>query len=143
MLPKTELRISIIYRRRYDSKFSKNYLREVRGKFTNFIFLYKNHISKILEFIEKENEFWKIEYIPVYLTLNIKPFSDPLTLRYNKNPKYILVVLIHELIHNNLTKNFYDKGEMHKFIQNILRKVCEKLGEDFNKEIQELGKTYF
>ena len=140
MIPETELKISFIYGKRYDSKFHKDYIKDIKGKFANFIKLYKENISQILKLIEKNNEPWKLKYIPIYLTLDIKPFSDPLTIRYEKNEKYLLVVLIHELIHNNITKRFEDRDELHKFIQDILLKVCKEINLNLNKEIEELDR---
>jgi len=98
--------------------------------------LYKKHIKKILKLIEKYNDKWKRRYIFIYLVDKAKSsFSDPLTIRYNRNEKFLLVVLAHELLHNNLRRKWKSKIELHKYMEPILNKVITKLSINLEKEL--------
>jgi len=140
MIPKTELVYSFPYNRLFNNNFTYLDLEKLKKKFSKFEKLYLKYIKQILILIEKFNEPWKRKYIPIYLTEKTRPISNPLTLRYEKNEKYLLVVLIHELIHNNLTKKFTNRGELHEFISEITKKVCSELDLNLNKELKELDK---
>jgi len=140
MRPQTELIYSLPYIRLFNKNFSYEDLRLLRKKFEKFEQLYSKYIDRIIKLIEEHSEPWKKEFIPTYLTEKTQPISDPLTLRYEENEKYLLAVLIHELIHNNISKKFKDRNELHRFIQELTREVYSRLDLDLTKEIHELGK---
>jgi len=141
MIPKTKLIYSYIYGKRFDSGFCDDYICKLQILFKEFKKIYNKYINEILEVISKESNIWEVEYIPIYLTINIIPFSNPLTLRYNNNPKYILTVLIHELIHNNINKKFINREELHKYIKRIMDKVINNLSINLEPEYEELLKN--
>ncbi|MEM3405959.1 MAG: hypothetical protein QW117_03250 [Candidatus Pacearchaeota archaeon] len=143
MIPKTELIYSYPYNALFNKEFNHIKLEELKIKFSKFEDLYNKYIKKILIFIEKFNEPWRKKYIPIYLTEKTKPISSPLTLRYEENEKYILVVLIHELIHNNISKKFIDRNALHTHISNITKRVCSELDLDLSKEVKELENRIF
>ena len=138
MVPKTELIYSFPYNRLFNKSFNYNNLKELKNKYSKFEQLYSKYIKKILSLIEEYNEPWKKQFIAIYLTENTVPISEPLTLRYEPNEKYLLVVLIHELIHNNITKKFKDSKELHKFIDKIIIDICSQLDINLISEIEEL-----
>ena len=144
MIPKTELRGSLIYNKFFDRDFSrKDYLKLMKdsGKFEK---LYKKYIKKILQLIEKHhNKTWKRKFIPIYIVKNTPySFSDPLTLRYRDNPKMMLVVLAHELLHNNSfgKRKFKNSYDLHKYMEPILNKVIRALPLELKKELDTLNK---
>ena len=139
-MPKTELVYSFPYNLLFNDNFTYADLEKLKKKFSNFEKIYSKNIKQILILIEKFNEPWKREYIPIYLTERTRPISNPLTLRYEKNEKYLLVVLIHELIHNNLTRKFMNREELHKYISEITKKVCSELDLELDEEVEELDK---
>lgn len=143
MIPKTELVYSYPYNALFNKEFTYTKLKKLKIKFLKFENLYNKYIEKILILIEKFNEPWKKEYISIYLTEKTKPISSPLTLRYEQNEKYVLVVLIHELIHNNISKKFSNRKALHMHISDITKKVCSELDLDLSNEIKELDNRIF
>lgn len=142
MIPKTELVYSWIYNHHFNKDFTPESLKELKLKFQKFEELYYQNIEKILKLIEKYNSPWRKEFIPIYLvekTLSTS-FSDPLTLKYYPSEKELLAVLIHELIHNNLTKRYPNRKELHEYIAKVMEKVCSELEIDLEKERKDLEK---
>jgi len=140
MIPKTELVYSFPYNHLFNNNFTYLDLEKLNKMFSNFEKLYLKYIKQILILIERSNETWKRKYIPIYLTEKTRPISNPLTLRYEKNEKCLLIVLIHELIHNNLTRKFMNREELHKYISEITKKVCSELDLELDEEVGELDK---
>lgn len=103
MIPKTEIRYSRVYNKQFGKNFSKNGLNRLKKKCEKFQDLYNRYIKTILKLIEKyHNKKWKHSFIPIYVVKNAKrSFFDPLTLKYKENEKMMLVILAHELLHNN------------------------------------------
>jgi len=141
-LPKTEIRYSRIYNQILNPKFKRQDMFKLKKKFSKFEKLYKKYIKKILMLIEKHNNKWKKEHIPIYLVDKAKhSFSNPLTIRYNKNEKFLLVVLAHELLHNNLRGKWKSKAELHKHMEPILNKVIKELSINLEKELIKFNKS--
>ena len=103
MIPKTEIRCSLIYNRLFDKKFSNRDYHRLLKDSEKFERLHNKHIKKILQLIEKyHSKKWKRKFIPIYIVKKAPySFSDPLTIKYYPNEKMMLVLLIHELLHNN------------------------------------------
>ncbi len=143
MIPKTEIRFSFIYNKSFNPSFSSQDFIKLKKDSYPFINLFKNYVQEILELIASNNKPWEREYIPVYIVFGkINSFSDPLTLSYKEDHKLLLLILIHELIHNNLTKKYKDTIELHKEIDRIYQKVLislnlqnfEEAKKKYNKE---------
>jgi hypothetical protein len=134
MIPKTEIRYSRIY-----NKILGGGIYNKNAKFEN---IYKKNISNILKLIEKHHiKKWKYKLIPIYLVNSVNKkkmggFSDPLTLKSRKDEKYMLVVLVHELLHNNMgNKKFSDPKSLHIYMEPIVDKVVEKLNLKLDKKL--------
>lgn len=73
----------------------------------------------------------------------VKSFSDPLTLNYKEDQKLLLLILIHELIHNNLTRKYKDTTELHKEIDRIYQKAVGALKlSDFEEAKRKYNEKY-
>lgn len=137
MIPKTELRYSRIYNQILTPKFKRKDFYGLKRKFSRFEQLYKTHIKEILKLIEKYGNRWRRQYIPIYLVDKaFCSFSDPLTLKYRKNEKYLLVVLSHELLHNNLIGSWKNVRDLHEHMEPILDKVVSNLSINLDKELK-------
>ena len=143
VIPKTEIRYSYIYNKQFDSNFSYKDKNKLQRKCRKFGILYKKYIKQILKEIEKSQGKWKRKYIPIYIVEKSKTsFSDPLTLKYQKNPKLMLVIMTHELLHNNLSKKFKSTKELHKYMEPILNKIIKNLKINLNKELNEFNSSF-
>jgi uncharacterized protein YqkB len=141
MLPETELRYSFIYNKQFNPDFTMQDTLHFKKKCAKFEELYIKHIKDILQLIEKHSgDNWKRKYIAIYIISERgRSFSDPLTIRYNENEKYMLVTLAHELLHNNMNKKFPSQKEIHAYMEPILNKVIVNLPMDLSKELNELN----
>ena len=129
-IPKTELVYSYPYNKLFDPSFTYKRLIALKQKCRTFEQLYKKHIKAILKLIAKYSERWRQPYIPIYIVEKArKSFSHPLTLRYNKDARKMLLILIHELIHNNISKKFNSSKELHAYIEPIFEKVLQELAK--------------
>jgi hypothetical protein len=74
---------------------------------TDFETFWKTKEKKIISLIEKHSKLKFKKNITVYFVKHMlfAAISIPLTIRYQKDPKKILPILIHELIHNILSQN--------------------------------------
>jgi len=143
MIPRTVIRYSGIYNRIFNPKFSKKDFLKLKKDCKEFAKLYKKNIQKILKLIEKHHlKKWKYKFISIYIVKDSpSSFSDPLTLKFRKDPKYLLVVLAHELLHNNMgKKKFKDRKELHIYMEPILNKVISDIDIDLSKEIELFNK---
>ena len=142
MIPKVEIRYSLIYNKVLNLNLKNGEFNSLKEKSKDFEKLFHKHINQILKIIQEENEDWQREYISVYIVkANKKSFSDPLTLRYREDYKLMLLVLIHELIHNNFKEKFRDFDELHKKIDSIFRRVIGKLKlENFEEALEKYYK---
>ncbi|HOW36892.1 MAG TPA: hypothetical protein PLK34_01440 [Candidatus Pacearchaeota archaeon] len=145
MIPKLFLDYSYPYNRLFNKILGKSFsdedLIELKEKYAKFEKLYYKYAEKILELIEKYNEPWQKKVIRIYPAGEMLPFSvsSPLTLKYDENERYLLVVLIHELIHNNFfEKKFPNRKELHQYIAKIMEKVCSELDLDLEEERKKL-----
>ena len=139
MIPKTEIRCSWIYNKLFEKEFSKkDYFKLIKDS-EKFEKLYNKNIKKILQLIEKyHSKKWKRSFIPIYIVRKAPySFSDPLTLIYRKDEKYMLVVLAHELLHNNSfgKKKFKDRKNLHIYMEPILNKIIKELPINLTKEL--------
>ena len=142
MIPKTEIRYSYIYNRVFDSKFLREDVFKLRKNCEGFEMLYSRHIEDILKSIENHHlKEWSYGIIPIYIVRKAEfNFSDPLTLKYIYNEKRMLVVLAHELLHNNMARGkFRDSKELHAYMEAILDKVILDLDIDLRKELKEFN----
>jgi hypothetical protein len=142
---KIEIRYPYIYEQLINNRQSMwnlkeyNYFKKQGKKFEKTC---KKYINKIIKLIEKytKNKKWQYSFIPIYLISEKnykegtwKAFSDPLTIRLfkNKTPEELLKILVHELIHVNLSEEVqlsrtYKTNE--KIVKEITNKVWEELG---------------
>lgn len=115
---------------------------KLKKKFSKFELLYKKYINKILNLIEKHNDKWLRQYIPIYLVDRAtNSFSDPLTIRYRRNEKYLLVVLAHELLHNNLRGKWKSSKKLHEYMEPILNKIISELPIKLEGELQNFNNS--
>lgn len=128
MNPKTEIRYSFIYNRTFNPEISLEEFKKLKKDSQPLVKLFLKYKEAILESIAKHNEEWKRKYIPIYIVkAKIKSFSDPLTLKYRDNHELMFLVLIHELIHNNITKKFKDSKSIHFYLDKIFNQVIKEL----------------
>ena len=145
MIPKTELRYSWKYCKNLNSEISKREFLKLKRDNQKFEKLYNKHIKQILKLIEKyHGKQWIYRFIPIYIVLKAPSSrSDPLTLNYKKNEKFQLIILIHELLHNNM-KNMYKKfknsEESHKYMESIVNKITRDLPINLKKELNLFNK---
>lgn len=144
MIPKTVLRYSIIYNKLFDNSFTNKKFEKLKKDFRKFEKLYNKYILGILKLIEKHHsKKWRFKFIPIYLVNNKFPmsFSNPLTIKYRKSEKYLLIVLAHELLHNNLIGlRFKNPKECHVFMEPILNKIISELPINLSKELNLFNK---
>jgi hypothetical protein len=104
----------------------------------------KRYINKILKLIEKNhNKKWKRKFIPIYIVKNVPySFSDPLTLKYFKDEKMMLVLLVHELFHNNSfgKKKFKNSEQVHKYMEPLVNKIVRELNLNLENELEIINK---
>lgn len=144
MVPKTEIKFSFIYNKNLNQNIILKEFLELKKKSYPFKELVAKYIDEILRLIAFYNEPWKKEYIPIYIIFGkVKSFSDPLTLKYQEDNKLLLFILIHELIHNNLTKKYKDTKSLHKEIDKIYQKViCDLKLQDFEEAKKKYNEKY-
>jgi len=141
MILKTEIRYSWIYNKRFNKDFTKQDWLNLQKKCKKFEILYKKHIKQILKLIEKyHSKSWKYDFIPIYVVEGrLISFSDPLTLKYRENEKTMLLVLAHELLHNNIIKKFKGPRELHMYMEPILNKIIRDLPLDLEENLKKLN----
>lgn len=142
---KTEIRYSFVYNLILNKdKWSKEEHERFKREFLDFEELYNQNIDKIILAIEKntKNEKWQNTFIPIYLISNksdMECYSDPLTIKTiskdgtKKNKYDLLIILIHELIHNNLSDEMQLSRDFNKnesYVNVITKKVCNELNID-------------
>ena len=100
---------------------------------------YKEEIKEIVKIIPKVlNKNWPIDNIPIYMVDRIGPsFSNPLTLKVREDLLLMLVVLVHELIHQFPTFNIHRAGN-EKEVNNYTEKLFEELKIDAKEQIAKL-----
>ncbi|MEM4703079.1 MAG: hypothetical protein QXP53_01180 [Candidatus Pacearchaeota archaeon] len=144
MIPKTELRYSLIYNIQFNQDFDKKDLSDLKNKCKNFEKLYTKYIKKLLQKIEKYSGKWKREYIPIYIVeSNQKSFSDPLTLKFHQDANLMFVTLAHELLHNNLKIKWSTRKELHQFMEPLLNKIVIELNKNFESALDELNNIIY
>lgn len=102
MIPKIEFIYSYVYDQKWNKVKEEDKIPiEIVKKYTNDIDkLWREKEVKILKEISKTSGLkWKERKIKAYIIRTGKCFSDPLTVRYFKNKKDFIDVLVHELIH--------------------------------------------
>ncbi len=144
MIPKTEIRYSMVYNRMFDKNFSLKDLIKLRGNCKKFGELFNKNIDKILKLTEKNHKKeWQYNFIPIYIVKEAPYcFSDPLTLKYYSNEKMMLVCLAHELLHNNFAGKwkFKDSEELHKYMEPLLNKIISELNINLKQELNQFNK---
>ena len=98
----------VAYKKPKTKKAVENYPSPKRIK--NYILkiepLWKKQEKRILQEISKlTNLHWIEKIIKVYVVGNFRPYSDPLTVRLENNPKDFIDILTHELIHQIQSQN--------------------------------------
>ncbi len=144
MIPKTLIRYSKIYNKVFDSNFPKKDFFKFKKDCIKFEKIYEQHIKQILQLIEKHHsKNWKYKFIPIYIVNKMAPFSfsDPLTLKFREDEKYLLIVLVHELLHNNIKKKFKDSTELHIYMEPILNKIILDIPIGLKKELDLFNKN--
>lgn len=143
MNPKTVIRYSWIYNRIFNPKITKEEFFQLKKDCEEFKKLYEKYINEILVSIEKiHSKKWKYKFIPIYIVKEApNSFSDPLTIKYREDPKYLLVVLAHELLHNNIVgKKFSNPKVLHGYMEPFFNKIIQNISIDLNKELQFFNK---
>ena len=100
--PKTQLKYSWMYNSLFKQNFKKSDIKKLKEKCKLFERIYNANINKIMKIIPEHFFPWKEEYIPIFMIKDGPVFCDPITIRYDKNPKIMLIRLFHELIHVNI-----------------------------------------
>ena len=80
-------------------------LRRANGKNSKFILLFRKNGTKLLNAISRFTGYrWNSKSIDVYIVEHfpIPAISSPLIINYYKDADYMLYLLVHELVHNNL-----------------------------------------
>jgi len=132
MLPKTELRYSWLYNSIYDKNFKEKDILRLKNKCSTFEKLYDRHIKEILRLIEKYFYKWEQENIVIYIIGKGPVFWDPLTIRH-EDAKIMLIRLIHELMHNNIShKKFKNAYLMHLYMDKKMKKILDELSFDLH-----------
>ena len=128
----------------FNQEFSRTDLTKLKQDCNNFEKLYNKYVNKILKLIEKHHrKEWKYKSIPIYIVKDAPNcFSDPLTLKYYENEKMMLVLLAHELLHNNFAGkwNFKSSKELHKYMEPVLNKIIIDLNLNLEEELKILNK---
>jgi len=114
MIPKTEIVYSWPYIYALNLNLSKEEILALYKKIRDFGEkrfkpLFNKYIDAILDTIPKVTGYkWEKNYIPIYLmSMRGQSFSFPLTIKIREDRLLMLVILIHELVHNN----FYPRGK--------------------------------
>lgn len=143
MIPKTEIRFSWTYNKMFNESLTPSEFIESKNEIQEFSNLYNKYIKKILQTIEDNNEPWQREFIPIYIVFGkIRSFSDPLTIKYRKDPKLMILILIHELIHNNIRERYKNPSLAHKKINMIFEKVLTDMNFDGFEDAKEKYKLF-
>jgi hypothetical protein len=141
MLPKTELRYSWMYNSVYIQEFKKEDINRLKIKCKSFERLYNRHIVEILELIERHFQKWEQENLIIYLIEKGPVFGDPITIRYEEEPKIMLIRLLHELIHNNIhKKKFRNDYFLHAYMDKKTKLILEELSIDLHHQFWVLEK---
>ena len=128
MLPKTELRYSWLYNTLFVPGFRKSDLKRLRRSCQTFERLYQKHHREILALIQKHATPWEEKGILIYLVERGSIISDPITIRYERDAKTMLIWLVHELLHRNLQKaKFRNDYRLHAAMNGITRKILNEL----------------
>ena len=126
-LPKIELKYSWMYNSLFDKSFNKEDIPGLKLKCNNFETIYKKNIDKILRLIADNFFAWKEEYIPIFIIDKGSIFCDPVTIRYEKDSKEMLLRVFHELVHVNIkNKKFKNEYVMHKWMDGKMIPLLEK-----------------
>jgi len=140
MTPKTEIRYSWIYNKIFNKDFTRQDFIKLKDDCKKFEEVYNKYITKILELIEENHKKeWMYKFIPIYILRDApKSFSDPLTVKYAENENMMLVILTHELLHNNFVGkwDFKNSEDLHKYMEPILNKIISKLPLDLSEELR-------
>ena len=127
---------SWMYNTLFQKDFDKNNLKKLEKKTKIFRQLYGKNIGAILKIISKEFISWEEDYIPIFMIDKGSVFCDPITIRYEKNPKIMLIRLFHELIHRNIIKKkFKNEYLMHKWMDKKMIPLLNKIPTDLTSEV--------
>lgn len=140
MIPKVELKYSWMYNSVYTEDFKKEDITRLKNKCKSFEQLYKKHIKEILELIEKTFGKWEEEHIAIYIIEKGPIFSDPITIRYEEDPKIMLIRLVHELAHNNIHKKFKNDYLLHVYMDEKTKPIINQLSIDLHEQFWVLEK---
>ncbi|MFH1823121.1 MAG: hypothetical protein ABH817_00165 [archaeon] len=133
---KIVIRYSFIYNKQFNPKFEEKDLFKLRRDCLEFEYIYNKNIKKLLKKIGK----FKRKFIPIYIVKDKTSFSDPLTLKYKKDPKLMFITLAHELLHNSIQKKFKSKKELHKYMEPILNKIILSINKEFKPQLDQMNK---
>ena len=149
IIPKTYLVYSWPYNRELNLALGKERASEefiaLKANSKAFEELYNLHITRILEYIPKLTGYdWEIGELPIYMVFREvgSSFSLPLTLVYNPSEYFMLVTLIHELVHNNIQQPFISAAEREGCINLVVRQVIAKLGLAIESELDKLDEYH-
>lgn len=145
MLPKVQFKVSWVHNLMFDKnrylpkaertapKYQPSNGSALREKTAPFVKEFEKKSESILKTIQQKTGFnWKRDRITVYLSDTVpNSYEDPLTLKYTDKENVMLVVLIHELVHNNIPAEIQEKlpDEKRELCTEIVTKeVCDSLG---------------
>jgi hypothetical protein len=103
---------------------------------------YELELNNMLKIIpEVMNASWKRDFTQVYFMDWAGPsFSHPLTLKVREDTLLMLVILIHELLHQFYTENFnLDKHRIEEEIDSKVKEVLERLGISAEEQLKTLA----
>jgi hypothetical protein len=130
LIPKTELTYSLPLNRLFLREFDHKDLTSLRTETKTFREIYEQNVPKDLRLIQRFTGFpWTKSFIPIYIVRSCpESISDPLVLRYFKNPLFMYVLLIHELVHVNLQGNNIklDRGKLEIYVNAVVSEVLKQ-----------------
>lgn len=144
---KVKIKYSYIYNRQWYPQLSKEEFDKIWdavltiGK--RFEKLSNEYIERIVDLIPKFSGYkwgeFSEDYITVYLVkIDGSSFSDPLTLKIREDTRLMLVILTHELCHNNMAFRFNNSLEMENVMNLVTIYVFRELDLDVSAQINTL-----
>lgn len=114
MLPRIDVVYSLDYNRLFNKNFNKKSLKKLKDDCKEFERLYKGNINKILRLIPKYSGYsWKDKRIPIFVSEISPSFacSPMISLCYKRDNRIMIMRLVHELVHVNLSFFFPEKND--------------------------------
>ncbi len=145
--PTTKIVYSWIYNMNLNPELNRDEIdvlyKEVLSIGREFALVYDKYIISILISIPKFSGYsWQEcaeQFIPIYLVKGSKTsFSKPLTLKVRDDVIKMLVILIHELCHNNMDWKWENTVYMENCMNLVTQAVMHDIGLDGDQQYEEI-----